>query len=356
MFLANHWKSLFDHLSVSVLLVDHELRCVYANTAAQQLLKHSERNLAERNMEPILGTELCADLRHALRLHQGFTQRDSSIWLDNKSVPVDISVSPTTGELDGHVVIEMQWTEHLSRLRKETHLLAGEVGSRELARGLAHEIKNPLGGIRGAAQLLAPELDDEQRELTGVIIDEVDRLTRLVDRLKGIQTKPKREALNIHTVLERTGKLVEGEYGHTLSLVRDYDPSLPEVLGDAEQLMQAVLNIAKNAVEAMVESGTPNPQLVLGTRIVRQVVLAGIPHKLAIRATIKDNGPGVSRDLQDTLFMPMVSGRAQGSGLGLAIAQQIVTRHQGLVEFESKPGATEFVITLPIERRAYKRD
>jgi two-component system nitrogen regulation sensor histidine kinase GlnL len=220
-----------------------------------------------------------------------------------------------------------------------------------LARGLAHEIKNPLGGIRGAAQLLSRELDPQaDSELLDVIIDEVDRLSGLVDRLKGLESEQKNTSLNIHSVLERTRKLIESEHPQQIEVIRDYDPSIPELVGDPEQLMQAFLNLAKNAAQALLESDTPNPQLTICTRVVRQVVIAGQPHRLAIRVSLTDNGPGIPADLQETLFLPMVSGRAQGTGLGLAIAQQAVTRHQGLVEFDSEPGHTEFTITLPIRK------
>ena len=346
-----HWHSVLDGLASGVLLVDSHLRVVFANSAVQQLLGKSERGLLDESVTQFLGEHLSGDLAHTLSTGQGFTRRETPILLEGKTLAVDLSATRLAEELNDHLVLELRWVDHLSRLRRETHLLAGEVGTRELARGLAHEIKNPLGGIRGAAQLLSRELDPQaDSELLDVIIDEVDRLSGLVDRLKGLESEQKNTSLNIHSVLERTRKLIESEHPQLIEVIRDYDPSIPELVGDPEQLMQAFLNLAKNAAQALLESDTPNPRLTICTRVVRQVVIAGQPHRLAIRVSLIDNGPGIPADLRETLFLPMVSGRAQGTGLGLAIAQQVVTRHQGLVEFDSEPGHTEFTITLPIRK------
>lgn len=350
--LANaHWQSILESLSNAVLVTDSHLRVVYANTSTQQLLGKSERGLYEHSITDWLGQGLVGDLANTLSTGQGFTRREARLQVDKRELAVDLSASRLSDSLREHLLIELHWVDHLSKLRQETHLLAGEIGSRELARGLAHEIKNPLGGIRGAAQLLSRQLDDPgDQEYLNVIIDEVDRLTRLVDRLKGLQSKSECSEVNVHHLLERTRTLLESEY-LDIEVERDYDPSLPAVWGDAEQLMQAILNVAKNAAQALVEHEVAAPRLTFRTRIARQIVLGGVPHRLAIRIGIIDNGPGISDELRDTLFLPMVSGRAQGSGLGLAIAQQVLTRHQGLVEFNSRPGQTCFSLTIPIEPR-----
>lgn len=351
MYQVKHWHAVLDGLESSVLLVDSHLRVVFANSAAQQLIGKSDRGLFEHPITQYLGDHMAGDLANTLSTGQGFTRRETPLLLDTKSLAVDLSVSRLADELNDHLVVELRWVDHLSRLRKETHLLAGEVGARELARGLAHEIKNPLGGIRGAAQLLAREIDDAgNQELLSVIVDEVDRLSGLVDRLKGLEAEQNNVEVNIHTILERTRTLIESEYGEQLEVVRDYDPSLPPLWADPEQLIQALLNLAKNAAQSMLESEVEHPTLTLRTRVVRQVVIAGHPHRLAIRVTLVDNGPGIPPQLQETLFLPMVSGRAQGSGLGLAIAQQVVTRHHGLVEFDSEPGHTRFYMTLPLTK------
>lgn len=351
MYQLKHWHAVLDGLESAVILVDSHLRVVFANSAAQQLIGKSDRGLFDHSITQYLGEHMRTDLINTLESGQGFTRRETPLLLDSKSLAVDLSVSRLVEELNDHLVVELRWVDHLSKLRKETHLLAGEVGARELARGLAHEIKNPLGGIRGAAQLLAREIDDHgNQELLNVIIDEVDRLSGLVDRLKGLEAEQVHEEINIHTILERTRTLIESEYGEQIEVVRDYDPSLPPLWADQEQLIQAILNLAKNAAQSLLESNTQGPTLTLRTRVVRQVVIGGHPHRLAIRVTLIDNGPGIPAALQETLFLPMVSGRAQGSGLGLAIAQQVVTRHHGLVEFDSEPGHTQFYLTLPLTK------
>jgi two-component system nitrogen regulation sensor histidine kinase GlnL len=220
-----------------------------------------------------------------------------------------------------------------------------------LVRGLAHEIKNPLGGLRGAAQLLARELASEQlADYTNVIIEEADRLRNLVDRLLSAPRRITREPVNIHEVLERVRHLVEAESHGALSIQRDFDPSIPELHGDREQLIQAVLNVARNARQALArEVPRSVPQLGFRTRAQRQFTIGSQRHRLVCQVEISDNGPGVPPELLETLFLPMVSGRADGTGLGLAIAQSIINQHQGLIECRSRPGQTTFTLLLPLE-------
>ena len=353
MFKANQWQLLLENLAGSVLVVDSHLRVIYANTSAQQLLGKSTRGLYEHSITDWLGHGIVGDLANTLSTGQGFTRREATIQVDKRELAVDLSANRIGEDMPGCLIIELHWVDHLSRLRQETHLLAGEIGSRELARGLAHEIKNPLGGIRGAAQLLARQINEpNDKECLGVIIDEVDRLTRLLDRLKGIETIAKPEPVNVHHILERTRTLIESEFP-SIEVQRNYDPSLPDIIGGEEPLMQAMLNVARNAAQALIENDVDSPKLTFKTRINRQLVLAGVPHKLALKVAIIDNGPGIPKDLQDTLFLPMVSGRAQGSGLGLAIAQQVLTRHRGIVEFTSKPGRTQFNLLIPLETKGF---
>jgi two-component system nitrogen regulation sensor histidine kinase GlnL len=233
------------------------------------------------------------------------------------------------------------------RISNEEQLLVQQQSSQELVRGLAHEIKNPLGGIKGAAQLLDLELEDDLREYTRVIIGEADRLKNLVNRLLGPNQLPKVAELNIHEVLERVRQLLKVEYGDRLNLVFDYDPSIPSIVGDAEQLIQAILNIAKNAARELDEEG----ELMFRTRILRQFTIGSQRHRLVAQIDIEDNGPGIPDELRETVFLPMVSGSAEGVGLGLSISQSLVARHNGLIEFESKPGKTVFTVYLPVELR-----
>jgi two-component system nitrogen regulation sensor histidine kinase GlnL len=220
--------------------------------------------------------------------------------------------------------------------------------TREMIRGLAHEIKNPLGGVRGAAQLLARELPaPELAEYTNIIIREADRLRDLVDRLLGPNQQLAAESLNVHEVFEHVRNLIAAETNNRVQLIRDYDPSLPYIHGDRGQLIQAILNIVRNALQA--SENLDNCVITLRSRVQRQFTIGTERHRLVCRLTIEDNGPGIPDDMLQTIFMPMVTGRAEGTGLGLTIAQSVVTRHGGLLECRSEPGRTRFTIYLPVE-------
>jgi two-component system nitrogen regulation sensor histidine kinase GlnL len=246
-------------------------------------------------------------------------------------------------------LLEIQPLDRLLRINRDDHHASVQETTRKLVRGLAHEIKNPLGGIRGAAQLLQRELATErQRDYTRIIIEEADRLRNLVDRMLGPSQVPRLVPVNIHQALERVVLLLEAEAPGRISFVRDYDPSLPEVEADLEQLIQALLNIVRNAQQALEK--TPAPEIRLRSRIIRQFTIGTTRHRLVLRLDITDNGPGIPPDLFDRMYYPMISGRADGSGLGLSIAQSIVGQHGGLIECESKPGSTTFSIFLPLEQ------
>jgi two-component system nitrogen regulation sensor histidine kinase GlnL len=223
--------------------------------------------------------------------------------------------------------------------------LLQQQANRELIRNLAHEIKNPLGGIRGAAQLLEHELSDrpELKEYTEVIQEEALRLQSLVDRLLAPHRRHVRSEINIHEVLERVRSIALAEYPQGLVIRRDYDTSLPHMVADKEQLIQVVLNIVKNAVQAMKAKG----EVILRTRVARQVTLARKRHVLALKLQIVDNGPGIPEEIRDHIFYPLVTGRAEGTGLGLTLAQAYVHQHGGSIEFESRPGQTCFTVMLP---------
>jgi two-component system nitrogen regulation sensor histidine kinase GlnL len=215
-----------------------------------------------------------------------------------------------------------------------------------MVRGLAHEIKNPLGGLRGAAQLLERELDSEElKEYTRIIIGEADRLRQLVNRMLGPNSRPNRSLVNIHHVLEHVRSLVKAEADSRLVVTRDYDPSIPELEADRDLLIQAVLNVVRNAVQAISACG----EIILRTRAQRQFTIGHSRHRLVLRVDVIDNGPGIAPNISETVFFPMVTGRPDGTGLGLSIAQSLVNLHNGVIECESKPGRTQFTILLPME-------
>jgi two-component system, NtrC family, nitrogen regulation sensor histidine kinase GlnL len=265
-------------------------------------------------------------------------------------LPVHVFVSRIEGEET--LLIELVEYEQQARLEREERLLGQSQANKELVRNLAHEIKNPLGGIRGAAQLLQMDLQDNKQlsEYTEVIINEADRLQSLVDRLLAPHRKPQIvQDVNIHEVLERVRSLISAEFPRGLKLQRDYDLSLPELRGDKEQLIQALLNITHNAalaLEPLRETGTAQIKLV--TRVSRGHTFGGVRHRLALDLRVVDNGPGIPDDIRDRIFYPLVSGREGGSGLGLTLAQTFIHQHDGVIECESRPGYTEFRVLIPL--------
>ena len=264
-------------------------------------------------------------------------------------MPVHVVVAQT--EVPGEVVVELLPLEQQARQEREERLIDQAQANKELIRNLAHEIKNPLGGIRGAAQLLELELENKQlTEYTQVIIHEADRLQSLVDRLLAPHRRPHVVGdVNVHEVCERVRSLIVAEFPKGLKVVRDYDTSIPEFRGDKEQLIQAVLNIAHNAAQALADRvAAGDAEITLRTRVGRQVTFGKQRYRLALELHVIDNGPGVPDSIKDRIFFPLVSGRDGGSGLGLTLAQTFVQQHHGLIECESEPGRTDFKILIPL--------
>lgn len=333
-------------LSSAAVVLDRSQNIVYLNPAAENLLRISQRAALGRDLFQVLGVtpELVSAIMKSLSNKWGYSGQNIQIERGYEVLHVDCTVTPLDEE-DGGLLIEMRPVDQQLRARREERLIELQLRHRELMRNLAHEIKNPLGGIRGAAQLLEHELPNPSlREYTQVIIKETDRLQDLMQRLlqphQGMQPAP----TNMHEILERVRSLILAEFPKTLTVRRDYDTSLPELTADREQLIQAVLNIARNAAQAM--SG--NGQITLRTRAVRQVTLLKHRWNLAVEVQVIDNGPGIPRSILERMFYPLVSGREGGTGLGLTIAQSFVQQHQGTIECESRPGHTQFIIRLPI--------
>ncbi|BBU68554.1 nitrogen regulation protein NR(II) [Fluviibacter phosphoraccumulans] len=333
-------------LSSAAVILDRSQHIVYLNPAAENLLRISQRAALGRELFQVIGVtpELVSAIMKSLSNKWGYSGQNIQIERGEDVLHVDCTVTPVD-EDEGGLVIEMRPVDQQLRARREERLIELQLRHRELMRNLAHEIKNPLGGIRGAAQLLEHELPNPSlREYTQVIIKEADRLQDLMQRLlqphQGMQPAP----TNIHEILERVRSLILAEFPKTLMVRRDYDTSLPDLTADREQMIQAVLNIARNAAQAM--SG--NGQITLRTRAVRQVTLLKHRWKLAIEVQVIDNGPGIPRAILERMFYPLVSGREGGTGLGLTIAQSFIQQHQGTIECESRPGHTQFIIRLPV--------
>ncbi|MCJ8168428.1 nitrogen regulation protein NR(II) [Atopomonas sediminilitoris] len=348
-------KLLLDNLTTAVIMLDHALHLQYMNPAAEMLLAVSGQRSHGQFVSELFteSPEALESLRLAVNEAHPFTKREAQlITLSGQTLTVDYAVTPLPGKLHNRLLIEVEPRDRPLRISKEEAQLSKQETTKLLVRGLAHEIKNPLGGIRGAAQLLARELPSEDlRDYTNVIIEEADRLRNLVDRMLGSNKLPVIVPTNIHEVLERVCSLVKAETDGVITLVRDYDPSIPELFADREQLIQAVLNVVRNAMQAIEgQSDLRLGRITLCTRALRQFTIAHVRHRLVCRVDITDNGPGIPSELQETIFYPMVSGRAEGTGLGLSIAQNIVSQHGGLIECESHPGHTTFTLFLPLEQ------
>jgi two-component system nitrogen regulation sensor histidine kinase GlnL len=335
---------LIESLNTAVILLDSELALIYLNPAAEDLFEVSRRQVRGHHWLEFMQADPALDgrLLECTWARESFTERELEMrTAHGQRMTVDCTVTPM-GESE--LLLEIVQVDRHLRIALEEHLLVQQNAARDLMRGMAHEIKNPLGGIRGAAQLLESELrQPEQKEYTRVIIGEADRLRNLVDRMLGPNSRPDRREVNIHHILEHVRSLVEAENYASLEFVRAYDPSIPDLIGDSELLIQAVLNLVRNAAQAGAR------KITMRTRIKRQFTIGQTRYKLAIRTDIIDDGPGVPVDLQNKIFYPMVSGRADGTGLGLSIAQSLINQHGGIIEFTSDPGHTVFTINLPLE-------
>ncbi len=342
----------FDLLATLVAVVRTDGVVVFANAALEDVMGVSRRTIEGSPLSSyftetqsfdnaLLGaqTNAFATMRYDALLRRPLQD----------AMPVHVIVAPT--EVAGEVLVELLPLEQQTRQDREERLIDQAQANKELIRNLAHEIKNPLGGIRGAAQLLQMEVESKDLiEYTQVIIHEADRLQLLVDRLLAPHRRPHVVGdVNIHEVCERVRALILAEFPKGLKVVRDYDISIPEFRGDREQLIQAVLNISHNAAQALQERmAQGDAQITLKSRIMRQVTFGKQRYRLALELHVIDNGPGVPDSIKDRIFFPLISGREGGSGLGLTLAQTFVQQHHGMIECDSEPGRTDFKILIPL--------
>ena len=350
--LADRYQGL-DLLATAVLVIDEWAHVAFANQAAEQLIEASRKNLVGQPAARLFMGDAVVDRLLVRARASDLGQQRQLIDVRRhlrEPLPVQVTATALYAE-DTPLLLELVEVEQQLRVSREERQLDQSEANRQLVRNLAHEIKNPLGGIRGAAQLLESELPaPEQREYTRVIIAEADRLQMLVDRLLAPHRSPRVVAdFNIHEVCERVRAVILAEFPRGLDIVRDYDASVPDCRGDKEQLIQALLNIVRNAaqaLEAAIEQGAA--QIVLRTRISRHVTIARRHCRLALDLHVVDNGPGVPEELRERVFFPLVSGRVGGTGLGLTLAQTFVQQNDGMIEFDSRPGRTDFRIVLPL--------
>jgi two-component system nitrogen regulation sensor histidine kinase GlnL len=353
---APFFPTLLDQMPNAIVVFEAENQhLIYANPAAESALDLSRKSLDGQSLHALFGDNAALhDMIAKVRSGNVLAQRQELVLhslpgsIHHESTPAHVVIAG----LDDPTLLMMEWFPIDQQLRSERdeRVTQQVEANKQLMRNLAHEIKNPLGGIRGAAQLLEFELPEKGlREYTQVIIKESDRLQTLVDRLLAPHRKAHVvEPFNVHEALERVRSLVLAEFPKGLKIVRNYDTSLPDIMGDREQLIQAVLNIVHNAAQALSnEISLGVAQIELNTRVARSVTIAKHRYKLAMDLHVIDNGPGIPKEMIERIFFPLVSGREGGSGLGLTLAQTFVQQHRGFIACESRPGRTDFHIQIP---------
>lgn len=343
-------QRVLEAMTSGLMLFDNNLRLRYVNAATEMLFGSSGPHLVGQTFCELFenAKALELELQEAIRTGHPFTRHEVTLkLLHGKEVVVDVTALPLMErEQQPELLVELSQMDRLLRITRDESRFAQQQTTRQILRGLAHEIKNPLGGLRGAAQLLEKQLEsDDLKEYTSVIINEADRLQKLVNRILGPSKMPKLMSVNIHEVLEHVRSLVLAEAPQGIHIQRDYDPSIPEVKVDRDQLIQALLNIVRNAIEALQDEG----EIRLRTRVVRKFTIGQKQHDLVARIEIMDNGPGIPEEIRERIFFPMVSSRVEGTGLGLAIAQSLIQQHHGIIECQSEPGHTVFAVYIPIE-------
>lgn len=340
-------QNLPNQMVTAVIVLNKELRIQYVNPAAEALLIKSFNKLSDKTLNTVFFNNPINNLRLKQLLTSGQEFSDSDVILeffDRRKITVEITASSVDFDNSPHILLEFKQIDQQKQISAEAFQQQQWESARDLIRGLAHEIKNPLGGLRGAAQLLNKELETEQQEYTQMIIEQADRLTNLVDRLLGPNQLPNVSAQNIHVVLEKVAQLISFNNPENVKIKKDYDPSIPDIDFDPDKLYQAILNIVNNAIQVIGTGGV----VTLKTRAASNKTINGKRIKLAMQLSIIDNGPGIPKKIQNTLFYPMVSGRANGTGLGLSISQTLINQHHGKLSCVSQPGHTEFIILLPI--------
>ena len=343
-------QQILEGITTVILLFDADLKLDYINPAGEMLYEQSAHNMIGlsfielvQHREEISANKWIDEIKSG----QSFTRHEVPLVLPNQNeVTVNLIVSPLLDRADKkEYLLEIIPVDRWLRITRDEQRVEQQEVTQEILRGLAHEIKNPLGGLRGAAQLLERELPSpDLKEYTQVIISEADRLQALVNRILGPAGLPKLKDVNIHEVLELVRSLIKIEVNEGIKIHRDYDPSVPDVKADHDMLIQALLNIARNACEALGDKGN----LTFRTRVVRKYTIGLQRHKLVACIEVIDDGPGIPADIIEKIFFPMVTSRAEGTGLGLAISQSLIQQHDGLIECQSEPGKTIFTVILPI--------
>ncbi|HQS03679.1 MAG: hypothetical protein B7Y58_03765 [Halothiobacillus sp. 35-54-62] len=348
---------LADALNTAIVVLDAKEQLLYFNAAAEQFWDTSFLAVRKQGFLPFFAHNpvLANAVAEARATQQVVTLREAELIAPHGQTRIaDCAITPDPDIEGAALLLELTDIEQHVRISREAQLHAMQRSTRQLVRGLAHELKNPLGGVQGAAQLLERELPNaDLREYTQIILNETNRLKNLIDRMLGPINRPNFARINIHAPLEQVRQLltIEAEQIPLTAPLRwqfDFDPSIPDLSADRDQIIQVLLNLGRNALQAMSENAAPAPELRLKTRVLRQYTIHQKRHRLVLKIELSNNGPLVPEPLVESLFLPMVSGRANGTGLGLSIAQTIAEQHQGMIEFKQKPGAVRFSLVLPL--------
>ncbi|MDA9557913.1 nitrogen regulation protein NR(II) [Vibrio sp.] len=341
-------QDVLNHIQTAIITLDDNFAISYANQAAQQLLQQSLCRLKGSTFLSLVSYSTFDFKECFQRLTPGdvINDYDATLVINGTHTELDVAINFYAPEPE-YYLIELHVITHKNKISQTASQHLQQQAAQHLVRGLAHEIKNPLGGLRGAAQLLERQLpQDELKEFTQMIIEQADRLRSLVDNLLGPQKPIVLKEQNIHLVIEKARQVIEYDHRHIIPIQRDYDPSLPELCIDSDLIQQVLLNILTNAMNAL--DNQNKARVTIRTRSEMQVNIHGVHHRTAARIDIIDNGPGIPNDIQDTLFYPMVTRQSGGSGLGLSIAQTIIEQHKGKIDVDSWPGSTTFSIFLPL--------
>lgn len=344
-------RTILDYLNSSIICLNSELKINQVNATAEVFFDTSEKLMLNKPFgslfNPDAENSILSSLQFCLENNHQITEHEARITLINgKSFTTDYSIHPIVDVDQTNLLLEIRPVDRHLEIARDGHRMTQQMASQQLARGMAHEIKNPLGGIRGAAQLLEGETNNPAlKEYTDVIIREADRLQTLLNNMLGPNRRINRQQINILEVLEHVYRLISAEFSPPVTITRDYDPSIPELMADKDQLIQAFINIARNAAQAVGDEG----DLLFKTRISRQHTIGHKRYRHVIQIDIIDDGPGISDEVIENIFLPMVTDKADGSGLGLPIAQQIIFRHDGIIQCTSEPGKTIFTTLIPLD-------
>ena len=355
-------RNYLDELNTAVLLLDNSLKIKYLNSSAQSILDTSLKASKNKDLKELFFEELedFDSFLSSLKNKRDFTKVDALLFIKGgKKLLCDYHIKSFSDKSIGEgFIFEIINRDYSHEIRERLRSQTNQEVTSAFVKGLAHEIKNPLSGIRGAAQLLSQKLPQEHlNEYTDIIINQTDRLTSLVNNILGPNKKPSFELQNIHAPLENVLDLLQQDLSESgIDLIKDYDPSIPEISIDIYLLEQSVLNLVKNAKESLEEGEVFSPEIRIVTRVLRQEFLGQTKHKTVCSISVTDNGPGIPKDLKDSIFFPMISSKATGSGLGLSITQGIISQHNGIIKCESEPGKTEFSILIPIKHQVHDQE